>query len=354
MLDLFSSAMRAFVHPPVAWPAAALAALAVLALGALAYRLVFTVLRRLVARTGTRVDDLLLHRARLPARALVGLWALHTLLVLRDVDMSAGSAVLTVIEMLLIAYLAIEAGETLFFDYWLGERRRTPVPALVRHLVLVVLYSAVILSVLSSATGMNIVPVLATSTVVTVVLGLALQDTLGNLFSGLALHFDRPFRLGDWVQVDGLEGQVETISWRSTYLRTLTRDVVAVPNSHIARTRVQNFCAPERLTGRNLEILVPLDASPEAVGRALAAAAARVPGVLADPPPKTWLVGWLPFAQRYVVRLWVEDFGRHDDIESDLMKALWHALRAEGVALQSAAPVGVDAGGAAVTVVSRG
>lgn len=353
MIDLFSSSLRAVLHPPVSWIAAVGAALAVLALGVGAYRLLFSALRRLATGTDTQVDDLLLARARLPARALVGLWSLHTLLVLRAVDISAASSVLAVIELLLVAYLVIEAGETLFFDYLLAERRRTPVPALVRHLVLVVLYSAVILSVLSSVTGMNVLPVLATSTVVTVVLGLALQDTLGNLFSGLALHFDQPFRIGDWVLVDGLEGQVVSISWRSTRVRTLTRDIVAVPNSLIARTRVQNYSSPERLTGRNVEILVPLDAAPEAVGRALALAACQVEGVVADPAPKTWLVGMLPFAQRYVIRLWIEEFARHDDIESDLMKALWHALRVEGIALVSVAVVGAETSGAPAVVVAR-
>lgn len=318
------------------WALAVGVALGVLAAGALLYHGLFWTLHRLARRTTTQVDDLLLQRMRLPARALVALWAGHALLLLRGVELDAARSAVTVVELLLVAYLAIEAVETLFFEYWLRERRDTPVPALVRHLVLVVLYSAAILSVLSSATGLNLVPLLATSTVVTVVLGLALQDTLGNLFSGLALHFDRPFSIGDWVLVDGLEGQVVSISWRSTHLRTLTRDIVAVPNSLIARARVQNFSAPAPLTGRNLEVLVRLEASPEAVSRALAAAAARTEGLAREPAPKAWLVGFTPLAQRYVVRLWVEDFARHDDVESDLMKALWHTLGDEGLRVERA------------------
>lgn len=352
MLELFSPALQRWFDPPVPWGVALGAAAAVLVVGFLAYRFLFWVLGRLSSRTHTSVDDLLLQRMRPPARALVGLWAVHALLLLRGVDLSAARGLVVVVELLLVAYLLIEAGETLLFDYWFAERRGTPVPALVRHLILIVLYTAVVLSVLSSVTGLNVVPVLATSTVVTVVLGLALQDTLGNLFSGLSLHFDRPFTIGDWVLVDGLEGQVVSLSWRSTHLRTLTRDIVAVPNSLVSKARVQNFCAPTRLTGRNLEILVELEAAPEAVDRALFRAAATVPGVLSDPPPKTWLVAVLPYAQRYVIRLWVDDFERHDDTESNLMKALWHTLREEGVMLRGA-PVGVGADGAPVPLVHR-
>ena len=351
MFELLRSSLSSWLELPAPWSVALGASAAVLALGFIGYRLLFWALARLSVRTQTRVDDLLLQRMRAPSRALVALLALHALLALREIDVSAARGLL-VLELLLIAYLVIEAAETLLFDYWLAERRGTPVPHLVRHLVLIVLYTAVVLSVLSSVTGLNIVPVLATSTVVTVVLGLALQDTLGNLFSGLSLHFDRPFNMGDWVLVDGLEGQVVALSWRSTHLRTLTRDIVAVPNSLIAKARVQNFCAPERLTGRNLEVLVDLDASPEAVHRALMAAAATVPALRVDPPPKSWLVGVLPFAQRYVFRVWVDDFARHDDTESELMKALWHTLRAEGVAIR-AAPVGWSADGQPVPTVPR-
>lgn len=338
MLDVLSPSLRLWFTPPVAWPVALAVAILVLVAGGALYKLMFAALHRVAARTETRVDDLLLSRMQLPARALVALWAIHSVLMLRAIEIPAVRSLLLLVELLLVAYLGIEALETAFFDYWLAERRKTPMPALVRHLVLVVLYTAVVLSVLSTVTGLNVVPVLATSTVVTVVLGLALQDTLGNLFSGLALHFDQPFKIGDWVGVDELEGQVVSISWRSTHLRTLTRDIVAVPNSLIARTRVRNFCLPARITGRNLEILVPLDASPEAVSRAVVAAAARVEGVLAEPGPSSWLVGVTPLAQRYVIRFWLDEFERRDHIESDLMKALWHTLRDEGAALVSAAP----------------
>lgn len=338
---------------PAPWSLTLPVAAAVSVLGILAYKVLFSLLGRLAGRTDTHLDDLLLARMRLPARALVLLWVIHTILTLREVGLSGVRAGVLVVELLLMAYLAVEAAETLFFDWWLAERRRTPVPALLRHLVLILVYVAVFLSVLSTATGLNIAPVLATSTVVTVVLGLALQDTLGNLFSGLALHFDRPFAIGDWVLVDGVEGCVVSISWRSTVLRTLNRDHVAVPNSQIARARVQNHSQPARLTGRNLELLVALDAAPEAVEHALRVAAAQVPGVLEEPAPKAWLVGVLPFGQRYVVRLWVEEFDRHDDIESNLMKALWHSARASGVALREVAAVGADAQGQPVAVSRR-
>src|SRR5690606_33703516 len=146
-----------------------------------------------------------------------------------------------IVELLLAAYLAIEAAETIVLHYWLGERKKVQLPALVRHLILAVLYAVAALSIVGSVTGVDVLPLIATSTVVTVVLGLALQDTLGNLFAGLALHSERPFGVGDWILVDGVEGKVVYVGWRSTRLQTFSDDIVSIPNSVISKARVQNF-----------------------------------------------------------------------------------------------------------------
>jgi hypothetical protein len=296
------------VRVPASWPLSLGVVVAILLLGELAYRLVFSALHRFSQRTTTHLDDLLVKRMRLPARVLHLSVALHAFLGLRGIEHDVIRTVVAFVELLLVAYLVIEVTETFLLHYWLGERKGIHVPAVVRHLLLVVIYTVVVLSIVGSVTGINVVPVLATSTVVTVVLGLALQDTLGNLFAGLALHVEKPFGLGDWLLVDGLEGQVVYMGWRSTHLRTFSWDIVAVPNSVIAKARLQNFYAPDKVCARNVELRK-------------------------EPAPKVWLVGMTPLFQRYVVKIWIDDFARHDDLESDLLKALFHHCHAEGLAL---------------------
>lgn len=326
------------VQVPAPFPFVLGVVAAVLVLGEASYRLIFGLLQRWSQRTKTQLDDVLVRRARLPARVLHLAVALHSFLVLRGLgnDIVRTSVVLT--ELLLVAYLVIEVSETFVLHYWLGERKGIQVPAVVRHLILVVVYTVVILSIIGSVTGINVVPVLATSTVVTVVMGLALQDTLGNLFAGLALHVEKSFGPGDWVLVDGLEGQVAYMGWRSVHLRTFSGDIVAVPNSIIAKARMQNFYAPSRLTARNIELLVRLGASPEQVERAVCQACESLAEVRKEPAPKVWLVGMTPLFQRYVVKIWIDDFARHDDIESDLLKALFQHCHAEGIALGDMTP----------------
>lgn len=330
-----------FFELPVPTGMALGVAAGLLLVGELVYRLGFHLLGRLSSLTPTHLDDLLVKRMRPPARGLLLLLAAHSALVLRGTTSSAAYGVLAALELGIGAYILIEVLETLLLDYWIGERKGVQPPAVIRHLVLMLLYTVAILFILGNVAGVNVMPLLATSTVVTVVLGLALQDTLGNLFAGLSLHVERPFSIGDWIAVDGVEGQVVEMAWRATRIRTLTRDVVAIPNAAISKARVQNFDLPTSLTGRNLEVLVPLTASPAQVERAVRAAAAAVPRVLQDPAPKAWLRGATPLCQRYVVRIWIDGFAQKDDIESDFYKALWSALRTEGAALM--APVGVAA-----------
>lgn len=349
MFDRLNALLAAHLTLPASWPASLAAAALVLLVGALGYRWMFVLLARLTEKTETDLDDLLLRRMRLPARVLVGLTALHVLLTLRGLDLGGLRSVVTGVELLLLAYLCIETAETFFFHWWLHEKKQVPVPAVVRHLVLIVVYTAAILTVLGSVTGMNLVPFLATSTVVTVVVGLALQETLGNLFSGLALHIEHPFSQGDWILVDGLEGRVTHLGWRATHLQTLSGDIVAIPNALIARGRLQNFSAPQHHTGRLVDVPVRLSASPEAVEEALRAACVAVPLVLVEPAPKVWLVETTPLFQRYTLKIWVSDFGHHDDVESELRKAAWRALRAADLHIEEAR-VGVGADGRIVAV----
>lgn len=345
MPDLLTPALQWWTSLtlPLSWPLTLSISLFVALIVLGLYHVGFRVLTRVTEATTTRVDDLLLRRSRLPARALIVLITLHTGLFLRDSTHPGLHKAVLLIELMLIAYLVIETFETLLLDYWMEERKQIQVPAVLRHLLLVVLYGVAILSILGTVTGMSVVPVLATSSVVTVVLGLALQETLGNLFAGLALHAEQPFNQGDWLLVDGIEGRVIYQGWRSTRVRTFSGDVVVIPNATIARTRLQNFSAPDRRTSRLIEWPVKLSASPHEVEQAFHEALSQVSVIQKDPAPKIWLVGMNALQQRYVVKFWLTDFELHDDAESDLFKALWKCSQAHGIALETTTIPGISA-----------
>jgi small-conductance mechanosensitive channel len=105
----------------------------------------------------------------------------------------------------------------------------------------VLFYVVAFVGIMETVLKQPISAVLATSGVLAIVVGLALQNTLGDVFSGLAINVDRPFGAGDWITLDsGAEGQVLEINWRATRLRTWQNDVVVIPNSVVAKAVVSN------------------------------------------------------------------------------------------------------------------
>ena len=115
---------------------------------------------------------------------------------------------------------------------------------------------------------------LATSGVIAIILGLALQSTLGDVFSGIVLSFSRPYRPGDWISIDGgTDGRVIEMNWRATHVLTARRDLAIVPNSTIAKSRIVNVSSPSGIHGNTVTLQVggrtPPSSATEVIERAL-------------------------------------------------------------------------------------
>ena len=113
---------------------------------------------------------------------------------------------------------------------------------LLQDLVVGVVYLGTALSILAFVFGVPIGTLVATSGVIAIILGLALQNTLSDVFSGIALTLGRPYVIGDWILLsDGTEGRVVESTWRSTHLLTGANNVVVLPNSFLAKLGLTNM-----------------------------------------------------------------------------------------------------------------
>ena len=104
---------------------------------------------------------------------------------------------------------------------------------------------------------------LTTSAVGAVVVGFALQDTLGNAFSGLAIQIEKPFHVGHWIRIGEHEGRVEEITWRATKLRTKATNFVIVPNSTIAKEAIINYSEPVIPTRLDVDVGATYEVAPD-------------------------------------------------------------------------------------------
>ncbi len=235
-------------------------------------------------------------------------------------------------ETLLLLSLGRSSFLLLMNTIWV-RRFAEPLPKIVRDVVQAVIYIFMALLVLRAA-GVEPGSLLTTSALLTAVIGLSLQDTLGNLFAGLAIQAQRPFGVGDWIQFDTDEthvGKITEINWRATRILTLAQVEITVPNGAVAKAPIINYSRPNRVVRREVSVTAPYDASPEFVHRLLLQSVRHVPDVLTKPPP---VVVTGDFDERgvvYTCRYFIERFERRERVQSDVRDRLWYALRRGGL-----------------------
>ncbi|HSE39347.1 MAG TPA: mechanosensitive ion channel domain-containing protein, partial [Acidobacteriota bacterium] len=144
---------------------------------------------------------------------------------------------------LTIAILLIRIAVLVLFTS-IEKNSKYKIPKLVEEITKVLLYGIATIAIVQYTLSIQVTTVLATSAIITVVLGLALQETLGNLFAGLALQLDPAYQVGDWIRVGERWGKVEEITWRATKLRTVNNDSVIIPNGSIAKDTLVNLSFP--------------------------------------------------------------------------------------------------------------
>lgn len=175
---------------------------------------------------------------------------------------------------------------------------------------------------------------LATSGVIAIVLGLALQSSLADLFSGIAVGIERPYAAGDLVSVEGgVEGQVVQVNWRSTHIATANGDVAIVPNSVMAKSRLVNHSIPNTSRGVTVNVRLAANERPDKCVSTLNAAL-KTCMLMSETP--------LPYIARtaingdgvvYEIGFTVPDITAFEPARTELLGQIQTHLRHEGLAM---------------------
>lgn len=205
------------------------------------------------------------------------------------------------------------------------------VSRLVVNLVNVALLLLATLGILNAHYPARLNGILVTSTVVSAIVGLALQEMLANVAAGIALQIEGSVAPGEWVRVGESEGEVVQLSWRTLTLRTRDGDLVTLPNGNVARGEVVNFDRPSRVHVDAVDLAVGYPHVPSEVEALLAAAAHDTPGVAPEPPPRVQLLEYGDSALIYRVRFGTADHRRIPDTRGRLRARALYALRRAGL-----------------------
>jgi small-conductance mechanosensitive channel len=271
-------------------------------------------------------------------RAPIILLALNVLLVLVRLPLSDESDIAKGLEIAAHFFLLLSLGRTLFVlivDVFIGARLSRPLSRIIRDILQGFVYTGVGVIVLRQM-GVEPSSLLTTSALLTAVIGLSLQETLGNLFAGLAIQAQRPFEVGDWIAVDEASanvGRVIEINWRATTVLTAEQVELIIPNGVLAKTSIRNFTKPTKLTRRVVEVEAPYDVSPAKVEEALLSASRGVLGVLATPAPAVLMKGFGESGILYHLHFWIDDFSLRDRTESAVRQRVWSSFQRAGIVI---------------------
>ena len=230
-----------------------------------------------------------------------------------------------------IAFFIVRALDYLVFDL-VSRRRNVNAPVLLREIVSIFLFLILLAWSASFIFDAKVTAFLAGGTVLAAVLGLALQETLGNLFAGIALALEDSFEVGDVIRSGDHVGIVEAVRWRGTRLRTFNNNIVIVPNSMLARAHLEIF-PRSNLNARILQIGIDMNVPPAVVLPVLSQAASHVDGVSTQVPAFARVGGFGDSSTTYEIKYHMNDYAQRDRIDADIRKAVWYALRRNGISI---------------------
>ncbi|SMC95487.1 mechanosensitive ion channel family protein [Primorskyibacter flagellatus] len=209
--------------------------------------------------------------------------------------------------------------------------RRKPYPRLLKDMVAALLFLMAFVATTSLYMGKGAFGALAGSGLILALLGFAVRNVVADTLSGVALGVEGPFRIGDWVDIDGLaRGKVIEIGWRTTRLLTRDRTYMILPNSQIARQRITNYSAPKpeyrAQVSITLDHSMPISRAREVMLEALQAADL----IQKDPAPDVRVLAYEEAGITYALRYWLSRFDRDIDCRDEVFTRVDDALRRAG------------------------
>jgi small-conductance mechanosensitive channel len=251
----------------------------------------------------------------------------------QKVSQMAGSVaenILSVALWMSLALVAVRALNALVF-FVFRKRRGYEAPSLMRDIFSLVLYMTAFAVILKyNFETLSFGALLSGSALLGVILGLALQDTLGNLFAGISLHADKPFQVGDVITVGKNTGVLMASTWRAVKIKTFSNHIVLVSNSVIAKESIE-VCPQNGSNARYVTFSAVYTDSPVKVIHAVREAVRECENVIRYMTPNVRIRNLGESAVEYEVKYWLVDYSRYNDTDALVRQRIWYAFRRSGL-----------------------
>ena len=228
-----------------------------------------------------------------------------------------------------LGYASIRVINALLFDFVFRLRQGYEAPTLVRNIFTLVAFLIFFLVVFTRLyENVNLGALFTTSAIFGVIIGLALQDTLGNFFAGISLHADRPFQVGDVVVLgqQQLTGVVEGITWRAIKIRTFQNHIVLVSNSSAAKESIE-VCPRDNLNARLVFFNTLYTDSPAKTIHIAREAIREAENVSTKITPIVRIRNLGDNGIDWEIKYWLEDYAKYNDTDALVRQLIWYALR---------------------------
>jgi small-conductance mechanosensitive channel/CRP-like cAMP-binding protein len=231
----------------------------------------------------------------------------------------------------LFLYLSIRVLNALLFDFAFRLRRGYEAPTLLRNIFTLLTFTIFFTLTFGRIyTNVNLGAIFTTSAIFGVIIGLALQDTLGNFFAGISLHADRPFQVGDVIVVGNHVGVVEGITWRAVKLRTFQNHVVLVSNSSAAKESIE-VSPRDNLNARLVFFSTIYTDSPAKTIHIVREAVRDADNVSEKITPIIRIRSLGDSSIDWEIKYWLDDYAKYNDSDALVRQRVWYALRRNGL-----------------------
>ncbi|PIB35357.1 hypothetical protein BFP72_08090 [Reichenbachiella sp. 5M10] len=231
-------------------------------------------------------------------------------------------------------YLFINFVNQIFFtDSDVGEDRKTRVPKLLQQIMRMIVIAIGFAVIASEIWGSDLGSLITALGVTSLVLGLALQDTLGNLFSGISLLYERPFHTGDWIQIDSHYGKIVEMNWRAIRIVNRQNDMITIPNSYLGKQVFLNYSRPNKFHAESLQVSFNNEEPPNQVKSIIEDIILSTENIRKDPPFEVKTIKFDNHKVDYEVLYFIDDFWESELIKDELYTKIWYGAKRHNLRL---------------------